>query len=578
MKIIVNKNYVLFDVNTKVNKKEFKATPLEFSFSKDYEGLTCKAVFSAIPKTKDEEVTFYQQPIIDNKCYIPYEVMEAEGILIGVYGYSVDGEELLLRYSPEPKNLWFLEGSYYEGAEDPEEILPSQFEQYVAYLNSQISRLDQMKIETEDLSNGVKISITNSNGITTETTIYDGEKGEQGERGLPGTPGEPGAPGRDGYVQYTAGSNISISDENVISADLSSKQDLLVSGTNIKTINNTSLLGSGNIETEVIQVTSLPLPQAMETGKIFQYIGSDTVDYTKGYFYECKLVNNVYTWVNINVQPVSSGGNGEKTYLITYSESFENALATAQEIFDFYLDKAYFPRILYKIQDYIYELNFAYYIWSQKRYHFYCYRYEDTESNRYGTPTLEYLGSQFYIRIGSNNTTVEDINRVNKSTTNGGYRKFNIAGLYNKITGNSNFQTEINDCSALSVSNTSVFIPTGDYNPSTKKYVDDNVNPTITSDNSTTDYTIASLIGNQSYKLGELTSLTITATTTFDRESVIYFTSGSTPTSVSLPDSITNIGDVPTMTTSSNVNSGTCEANKSYIIAILNNIAVWKAY
>ena len=40
-----------------------------------------------------------------------------------------------------------------------------------------------MKIETEDLSNGVKISITNSNGITTETTIYDGEKGEQGERG-----------------------------------------------------------------------------------------------------------------------------------------------------------------------------------------------------------------------------------------------------------------------------------------------------------------------------------------------------------------------------------------------------------
>lgn len=499
MRIEVDKNFVKFNTNNLVNKREFKATPLEFSFSKDYEGLTCKAVFSVIPKTKDEEITFYQQPIIDNKCYIPYEVMDAEGILIGVYGYSVDGEELLLRYSPEPKNLWFLEGSYYEGAEDPEEILPSQFEQYVAYLNSQISRLDQMKIETEDLSNGVKISITNSNGITTETTIYDGEKGEQGERGPEGPEGPAGrdgtngTDGRDGYVQYTAGSNISIendvisatdttytagsnisiSEENVISADLSSKQDLLVSGTNIKTINNTSLLGSGNIETEVIQVYSLSQPQAIDTGRIVQYIGSDTVDYTNGYFYECKLVNNVYSWVRIDVQPASSGGNGEKTYLITYSESFENALATAQEIFDFYLDKAYFPRILYKIQDYIYELNFAYYIGSQKRYHFYCYRYEDSQSNSYGTPTLEYLGSQFYIRIESNNTTVVDINRVNKSTTNAGYRKFNIAGLYNKITGNSNFQTEINDCSALSVSNTSVFIPTGDYNPSTKKYVDD---------------------------------------------------------------------------------------------------------
>ena len=105
----------------------------------------------------------------------------------------------------------------------------------------------------------------------------------------------------------------------------------------------------------------------------------------------------------------------------------------------------------------------------------------------------------------------------------------------------------------------------------------ENVSPNITTDSGTT-YTIACLVGNQTYKLGELTSLTITATTTFDRESIIYFTSGTTATSVSLPDSITNIGDAPTMTTASNVNTGTCEASKSYVIAILNNIAVWKAY
>lgn len=189
MKVIVNKNYVLFDVNTKVNKREFKATPLEFTFSEEYEGLTCKCVFSKIPATSEEEITFYQQPIIDNKCYIPYEVMDSEGILIGVYGYSVDGEELLLRYSPKPKNLWFLEGSYYEGAETPEEILPSQFEQYTAYLNSQIARLNQIKIETEQLSDGVKISVTNADGVTTETEVYNGEKGEPGERGEPGEPG-----------------------------------------------------------------------------------------------------------------------------------------------------------------------------------------------------------------------------------------------------------------------------------------------------------------------------------------------------------------------------------------------------
>lgn len=41
-----------------------------------------------------------------------------------------------------------------------------------------------------------------------------------------------------------------------IGADLSSKQDILVSGTNIKTINNTSLLGSGNIDTSEIFIAT----------------------------------------------------------------------------------------------------------------------------------------------------------------------------------------------------------------------------------------------------------------------------------------------------------------------------------
>ena len=103
------------------------------------------------------------------------------------------------------------------------------------------------------------------------------------------------------------------------------------------------------------------------------------------------------------------------------------------------------------------------------------------------------------------------------------------------------------------------------------------INPTITT-SSTSTYTIASLTGNNVYKLGEITALTITATTTFDRESVIYFESGTTATEVSLPSSITNLGDAPTMTETSGVNSGTCTASKNYIIAIENNIAVWKEY
>ena len=480
MRIEVDKNFVKFNTNNLVNKREFKATPLEFSFSKDYEGLTCKAVFSVIPKTKDEEVTFYQQPIIDNKCYIPYEVMDAEGILIGVYGYSVDGEELLLRYSPEPKNLWFLEGSYYEGAEDPEEILPSQFEQYVAYLNSQISRLDQMKIETEDLSNGVKISITNSNGITTETTIYDGEKGEQGERGPEGPEGPAGrdgtngTDGRDGYVQYTAGTGIDITN-NVISA----------SGGDIP-----MYVWNGKSSSQ--DVTTIPIIQA-----VFNHLANNEP------FEIVYNIENQYGYI-FNTRYIFTGGNGLSTYIDNTDLMFYNL-------------------------GYYNSLN--------------------------GISLI--LG---YLRIY--------YTYANGVFTYTSHNAFNMQAQTSLLT-----YTQV-----LTKTNTTAYTPSGNYNPATKKYVDDNVNPTITSDNSTTDYIIASLIGNQSYKLGELTSLTITSTTTFDRESVIYFTSGSTATSVSLPDSITNIGDVPTMTTSSNVNTGTCEANKSYIIAILNNIAVWKAY
>ena len=129
----------------------------------------------------------------------------------------------------------------------------------------------------------------------------------------------------------------------------------------------------------------------------------------------------------------------------------------------------------------------------------------------------------------------------------------------------------------LVTTNTSSYTPTGDYNPATKKYVDDNANPVVTT-SSTPTYTIASLVGNQTYKLGEITSLTITASTTFDKESIIYFESGSTATSISIPDTLTNLGDFPTLTTASNVSTGTCDTNKNYIIAILNNIAVWKKY
>ena len=130
---------------------------------------------------------------------------------------------------------------------------------------------------------------------------------------------------------------------------------------------------------------------------------------------------------------------------------------------------------------------------------------------------------------------------------------------------------------SVSKSNNTTTITITDKNGTTTAQIFDGDSPEVIT-NSASTYTIDNLTFNKSYKLGEITSLTISAVSTFDIESVIYFTSGTTPTDISIPDTLINIGEVPTLTTASNVSTGTCEASKSYIISILNNIAVWKAY
>ena len=55
------------------------------------------------------------------------------------------------------------------------------------------------------------------------------------------------------------------------SADLAGKQDALVSGTNIKTVNGASILGSGNVTTAICEV--------VETGKLIKKLYSEISQY-----------------------------------------------------------------------------------------------------------------------------------------------------------------------------------------------------------------------------------------------------------------------------------------------------------
>ena len=72
-----------------------------------------------------------------------------------------------------------------------------------------------------------------------------GQQGPQGETGATGPKGDTGPAGTTDYNELQNKPDLSI---YATTTDLATKQDELVSGTNIKTINNESILGSGNID------------------------------------------------------------------------------------------------------------------------------------------------------------------------------------------------------------------------------------------------------------------------------------------------------------------------------------------
>lgn len=57
-----------------------------------------------------------------------------------------------------------------------------------------------------------------------------------------------------------------------------------------------------DLESVRVQVTEMPSASG-NAGKIYQYVGTTTANYTNGYFYE----SDGSTWTQKNVQPADSG-------------------------------------------------------------------------------------------------------------------------------------------------------------------------------------------------------------------------------------------------------------------------------
>lgn len=181
MRISVTPNKVEITEKGIINQGEHKITICEFDFTKAYDGLVKKAVFTDL-STNDA----YEVPILDDFCEIPAEVLKNKGSCsLGVYAFDVDSETeaLIERFSPTPARFIVELGSYTSEVKNPSDLTASQAERYEKAINDKIS-------EATETIDAIKQARANGE--------FKGDEGKQGEQGKQGDPGKDGTDGKDG--------------------------------------------------------------------------------------------------------------------------------------------------------------------------------------------------------------------------------------------------------------------------------------------------------------------------------------------------------------------------------------------
>ena len=211
MNVQVTKDNVTILSKDNIHEGEYRINELSFDFSEEYTSdLVINAVFT------NELGNAYQVSIIDNKCQMPAEILADTGqILLGVYAYKVNGEELELRYSPFPTSFVVLSGSYDPTAEESQEITPTQYEQYMQALQdglnqvqASISELNKATDSANDLVDEINQKLENGEFIGPQgpqgiqgpvgPVGPEGPQGPQGEKGDKGDKGDVGPQGEQG--------------------------------------------------------------------------------------------------------------------------------------------------------------------------------------------------------------------------------------------------------------------------------------------------------------------------------------------------------------------------------------------
>ncbi len=141
--------------------------------------------------------------VVDGQCFAP--PLQEGMCRLGVYGYAMDGEQLVQRISPEPCVFYVCPGSYDTAVVEADAPDPTELESYYAKVQALLKDIGKGvngTTYTPSVSAAGEISWTNDGGKDNpEPVNIKGPKGDTGPQGTPGKDGErgpQGEPGKDG--------------------------------------------------------------------------------------------------------------------------------------------------------------------------------------------------------------------------------------------------------------------------------------------------------------------------------------------------------------------------------------------
>lgn len=499
MRVKVTKDTVkIIDDNYIINKGEYKINKCEFEFTEEYtEDLIKKAIF-VNGETKKE------MAIINNECDIPQEVLNSNSFELRVYAYEVNENELVLRYSPTYTYAYLREGSYMGGATPSEKITPSQFQQYEQALNDglqdindeldlveeKLTEVENLNIEGSKEGHTTTITITGRDGSTNSINIYDGEKGDTGEpgpKGEPGTPGTPGTPGEKGengyYFTPTVSANGDLSWTN--NGDLENPTTVNIKGQKGDAGPKGDTGAQGPQGPQGLQGPKGDIGATGPQGPA----GQDGVTPVKGVDYfttediaeiESDIEEIIGDLQDLDTtdktdivsainEVASSGGGGDILVYSLISDTTSNANWNGTQRFT-NTDKTKLTEIIQEVYNNGYN----------------TFDLIVTSSNNQKAPlTFNYGRPQQNIQSKPTRITLSTIISDTRITSSSMVMIFSI-DLVVDMTWDGNTVTVENALTVtdkttyLSTTNTNYYIPTSNYNPATKKYVDDAIAAAIT--------------------------------------------------------------------------------------------------